>query len=97
MASTSLKLRFKGFPNELWETLSDSTLREQLARDLDKVLRENNLGKWVGSRLHTGIFEIRVQVNDEQAAMEYILSVIKTNPLLPYLADERDFLSRRNS
>jgi len=88
MASTSLKLRFKGFPANLWETLADSSLREQLARDLDKVLRENNLGKWVGSRLHTGNFEIRLQVNDEQAAVEQVMSVIKTNPLFPYLAED---------
>jgi hypothetical protein len=73
MAPTSLKLRFTGLPEDLQEALATKSLRELLARDLDKILRENDLGKWIGSRLHTGNFEVRLQVADEKAAMEHIL------------------------
>ena len=53
-----------------------SELRTELTIQLDRILKDNRVGKWVGGKTASGVIKILLQVNDYQSALYHIKAAL---------------------
>ena len=62
------------------ETIPDHTelseLRMELTIKLDRVLKDNRIGKWVGGKTAAGMIKILLCVDDHQTALFHIKAAL---------------------